>query len=392
MKGRAAMDEMGGLPAGPDGGHLLRAVLSTAVDQAILAVDPACRVTVANGGAERLLDCRPGTLVGRHVATFLLPGTDGTELASFDQLLTEGGGPDALRMRTLVRDDGTEIEVLLSVGAVRDDANEPRAAVLVAWEIHGERRAADAMRRAFEREHSAAERLRELGRIKDDFVANVSHELRTPLTTVVGNTEMLLDGDAGALSDAQERLLSAIDRNARRLQTLVGDLLMLSRIQNGRITLSAKPVVVQDVVQAALDGAATQRASQAVHLDVALPDEPLVVDGNPEDLARMVGNVLGNALKFTPTGGAVAVRLDVVDGAVRIAVTDTGIGIPDDEIDSVFDGFFRSSRSQRNESPGTGLGLTIAQSIAHRHAGAIEISRRKPAGTAVEIRLPLAHR
>jgi PAS domain S-box-containing protein len=392
MSGRAAMDEMGRLPAGSDGTQLLRAVLSTAVDQAILAVDPACRVTVANGGAERLLACWPGTLAGRHLATFLLPGADGAEVASFGQLLAEGGGPDALRMRTLVREDGTEIEVLLSVGAVRDDAGEPCAAVLVAWEIHGERRAADAMRRAFDREHSAAERLRELGRIKDDFVANVSHELRTPLTTVVGNTEMLLDGDAGALSDAQERLLTAIDRNARRLQTLVGDLLMLSRIQGGHLTLSARPVVVQDVVQAALAGAATQRASQAVHLDVALPADPLVVDGDPEDLARMVGNVLGNALKFTPAGGAVVVRLDVVEGAVRIAVTDTGIGIPDDEIGSVFDGFFRSSRSQRNESPGTGLGLTIAQSIAHRHDGAIEISRREPAGTAVEIRLPLAHR
>src|SRR6266480_1639926 len=180
MSGRAAMDEMGRLPAGSDGTQLLRAVLATAVDQAILAVDPACRVTVANGGAERLLACRPGTLAGRHLATFLLPGADGAEVASFGQLLAEGGGPDALRMRTLVREDGTEIEVLLSVGAVRDDAGEPCAAVLVAWEIHGERRAADAMRRAFDREHSAAERLRELGRIKDDFVANVSHELRTP--------------------------------------------------------------------------------------------------------------------------------------------------------------------------------------------------------------------
>jgi signal transduction histidine kinase len=125
---------------------------------------------------------------------------------------------------------------------------------------------------------------------------------------------------------------------------------------------------------------------------VDLPGEPLVVDGDSEDLARMVGNVLGNALKFTPAGGSVAIRLDVVDGFVRIEVTDTGIGIPQDELDSVFDGFFRSSRSQRNESPGTGLGLTIAQSIAARHAGAIEISRREPAGTAVEIRLPLAHR
>src|SRR5204862_3472367 len=132
-----------------------------------------------------------------------LPGFIGrTGLAT---LLTDRGA-DGPRMRALIRHDGSELPVLMSIGAVRNDAGATAGAVLVAWEIQGERRAADAMRRAFEREHAAAERLRELGRIKDDFVANVSHELRTPLTTVVGNTEMLLDGDAGELTGAQRRL------------------------------------------------------------------------------------------------------------------------------------------------------------------------------------------
>src|SRR2546430_14707676 len=106
MSGRAAMDEMGRLPAGSDGTQLLRAVLSTAVDQAILAVDPACRVTVANGGAERLLACRPGTLASPHLATFLLPGADGAQVAPFRQPLAGGGGPGALRMRPPGREDG----------------------------------------------------------------------------------------------------------------------------------------------------------------------------------------------------------------------------------------------------------------------------------------------
>jgi PAS domain S-box-containing protein len=387
MKGRATMGETVGVPAERDGDALLRGVLATAVDQAILAVDGGCRVTLANGGAERLLGYPAGGLVGRHLATFVLPGPDGSEVAGFEQLLA-GDDAAAGRLRTLVRADGTELRVLLSVGALCEDDGKAYGAVLVAWEIHGERRAADAMRRAFEREHSAAERLRELSRIKDDFVANVSHELRTPLTTVVGNTEMLLDGDAGELSGPQRRLLGAIERNARRLQRLVGDLLMLSRIQGGKVTVSAAPVVVQDVVRVAV-AAAEQRADQAVHLDVELPAEPLVVDGDAEDLARMVGNVLGNALKFTPAGGSVTVRLDAADGFARVEIADTGIGIPKEEIGSVFDGFFRSSRSQRNESPGPGLGLTIAQSIANRHSGTIAINAREPAGTVVEIRLPV---
>jgi PAS domain S-box-containing protein len=392
MNGWAPFDDTSGFPVESDAARLLRAVLSTAVDQAILAVDQECRVTVANGGADRLLGCPVGTLVSRHLATILRPDPDAVADTRLGELLADGVGPDAGRIRTLVRDDGTELPVLLSVGAVCDDAGVPRGAVLVAWEIHGERRAAGAMRAAFEREHAAAERLRELARIKDDFVANVSHELRTPLTILIGNTEMLLDGDAGALGTAQQRLLGAIERNAQRLQTLVGDLLMLSRIQSGKTTAGTRPVVVQDVLRMALTAAASERASHAVHLDVELPTEPLVIDGDPEDLARMVGNVLRNALKFTPAGGSAALRLGVVDGFARIEVVDTGIGIPDDEIGSVFDGFFRSTRSRRNETPGTGLGLTIAQSIANRHAGVIKINQREPVGTLVEIRLPLANR
>ena len=232
-------------PAGAD--LMLDAILATAVDQAILGVDRTCRVTLAGAGAERLLGYPHGGLVGRELGDLLspLPGDTGpTGLAT----LLAGRGTGGPRMRVLIRDDGSELPVLMSAGAVRDGAGELIGATVVAAEIRGERRAADAMRRAFEREHAAAERLRELGRIKDDFVANVSHELRTPLTTVVGNTEMLLDGDAGELTGAQQRLLGAVDSNTRRLHTLVGDLLMLSRIQTGRITLATRPVVLQDVI------------------------------------------------------------------------------------------------------------------------------------------------
>jgi PAS domain S-box-containing protein len=387
VTGKATAD---GSP-GTDDRQLLNALLATTIDQAILVVDATCRVFRANAGAERLLGRSSGDLVGRPVAAFLRPEAEGTGSLTIDQLL--GAGTDSGRMRTLVGGDGAALQVLLSIGALLDETGSPQGAVIVAHEIQGERRAADAMRRAFEREHSAADRLRELSRIKDDFVANVSHELRTPLTTVVGNTEMLLDGDAGPLTGPQERLLGAVGRNARRLQLLVGDLLMLSRIQAGGISMTLRPVVVQDVVRRAVSTVTAQTGEQAaVRLDLHLPTDPLVVDGDPDELARMVGNVLGNAFKFTPAGGVVAMSVGADDSFVRIEVADTGIGIPAGEIDSVFDGFFRSSRSQRNESPGTGLGLTIARSIADRHSGAIEISVREPAGTSVEIRLPRPHR
>ncbi len=366
---------------------VLDGILLAALDQVIVTLDLDGLITRVSVGAERLLGYPAGALLGRPVAQLLSPEPWPDQPMAFPQLIGADHGTPS-RVSTLLRHDGTELKALVSVAPVRSDG-VVTGAVLMAWEMQGERRAADAMRRAFEREHAAAERLRELARIKDDFVANVSHELRTPLTTVVGNTEMLLDGDAGELTAPQQRLLAAIERNARRLQTLVGDLLMLSRIQSGKIGMSVLPVVVQDVVDRALSVAAQQRASAAVHVSVDLADTPLVVEGDPDDLVRMLSNVLGNALKFTPAGGTVRVRLAGDGRYARIEVVDTGIGIPEDELGLVFDGFFRSSRSQRNESPGTGLGLTIARSIADRHAGTIDIRPAEPEGTAVTIRIPL---
>jgi len=332
---------------------LLRAVLSTAADQVIVVLDPACRITVAGSGAERVLGWPAGELLGRHIDTVLL-----------------GGG----RFRTLVRRDGTEVPVLVSVGALRDEAGTACGAVLVAREIPGD---------------PATDALREANRIKDDFVANVSHELRTPLTMVVGNTEMLLDGDAGELTGPQRRLLGAVERNARRLQRLVGDLLMLSRIQAGNLAGRTAPVLVQDVVRRAVRAAGEQEPDRGPAVDLRLPPAPLLGDGAADDLVRIVGNVGRNALKFTPPAGSVTVQVGQAGGFALVEVTDDGIGIPDDELDAVFEDFFRSSRSRRNETPGTGLGLTIARSIADRHAGMIEIRGRVPAGTAVYIRLPL---
>jgi signal transduction histidine kinase len=274
----------------------------------------------------------------------------------------------------------------MSVNTMHDDG-EPAGYVLVAHDITAEREATVAIEQALVRERTAADRLRELDQVKSDFVASVSHDLRTPLTSIVGNTELLLDGDAGELGPMQRRLLATVDRNARRLDSLVGDLLMLSRIESGTLRMRPRDVPVGDIIDGALEALAVHRNAD-VSLDVEVPAEPVLVHGDPEQLERVTTNLVSNAFKFTPPGGRVGISLDADPERIRLEVSDTGIGIPEEELPYVFDRFFRSTRAANLERPGTGLGLTIAKSIVEQHGGSIRAGANRAGGTTMTVILP----
>jgi hypothetical protein len=198
---------------------------------------------------------------------------------------------------------------------------------------------------------------------------------------------LLLDGDAGELAAMQRQLLEAVDRNARRLDTLVGDLLLLSRIESGTLRLQLRDVSVQDLVEGALEALTAKRAAD-VRLDVNLPGEPVLLRGDPDQLERVLTNLISNALKFTPPGGRVEVGVASGPERVKLWVSDTGIGIPETELSQIFDRFFRTSRSQEANRPGTGLGLTIVKSIVEQHRGTIAASANPDGGTTFTVTMP----
>jgi signal transduction histidine kinase len=249
------------------------------------------------------------------------------------------------------------------------------------------REAAVTMGVALEREREASERLRQLDQTKNDFVATVSHDLRTPLTSIVGNTEILLDGSAGDLTAPQRRLIGAIERNANRLNVLIGDLLLLSRIESGTLRMNARPVAITDIIDGTLEALAVN-ITDDIQLDIHRPDERVLVDSDPAQLERVTTNLISNALKFTPPGGRVTVTVTADAEQVQVSVSDTGIGIPAEELGQVFDRFFRSSRSQQQARPGTGLGLTIAKSIVESHQGTIRADLNPLGGTIFTFTLP----
>jgi PAS domain S-box-containing protein len=242
---------------------------------------------------------------------------------------------------------------------------------------------------ALEREQAANEKLRELGAMKDDFIALVSHELRTPLTSIRGYLELVLEGQSDGLTKENGEFLGIVDRNAARLERLVDDLLFMARLGSGKLELA-----LQDTDLAALAresvGAATPRASaQAVELECAVEEVP-AVRGDPGRLGQLLDNLISNAVKFTPDGGHVDVRVFPRNGDVAIEVADTGIGISANEQAQLFQKFFRSSAAGERAIQGTGLGLSISKAIVEAHAGRIELESEEDIGTTVRVLLPVA--
>ncbi|MCW2753973.1 MAG: sensor histidine kinase [Marmoricola sp.] len=225
-------------------------------------------------------------------------------------------------------------------------------------------------------------------RLKDEFVATVSHELRTPLTSIVGYVDVLLEDVQGIPPDARPFLLT-VQRNARRLHRLVDDLLS-DALKLGKAELHLGRISFAAVVRASAVEAEKSALAAGLDFNVSIGRAILEISGDSERLSQVIDNVFNNAIKFTPRGGSITgqVQREGRDAVVRI--TDTGRGIPPDELEDVFVKFYRSPGVQTDAIPGTGLGLAISRTIVEAHGGTIEVMSTVGVGTTLEIRLPLA--
>src|SRR4051812_27826245 len=231
------------------------------------------------------------------------------------------------------------------------------------------------------------ERLRELDKLKDEFVSLVSHELRTPLTSIRGYIELLLD-DLDPSERDRRRYLEIIERNSHRLLDLVSDLLFLAQVEAGKLAIERAPLNLGKVVQECIETSSPVADARGIQLAAHLGHVP-TLQGDRARLAQMLDNLVSNALKFTPKGGRVDVRLETDDGTALLEVTDTGLGIPAGEQERLFERFFRSSTATGSAIPGTGLGLTITKAIVERHGGRIEFESEEGIGTTFRVCLPL---
>jgi signal transduction histidine kinase len=231
-------------------------------------------------------------------------------------------------------------------------------------------------------------RLRELDRLKDEFLSLVSHELRTPLTSIRGYLDLVLDEEAGELNPEQHRFLKAVERNSGRLLRLVGDLLFVAQADAGRLTLERAKVDVSALAADCVEAARPVADQKRIDLQLAAVPVPALV-GDRGRLSQVLDNLVSNALKFTPEGGRVAVRTSANGDHVELEVEDSGMGIPAAEQPRLFERFFRAAAATEQAIPGTGLGLAIVKAIVEAHAGRIEVVSVPDQGTTFRVELPL---
>lgn len=227
-----------------------------------------------------------------------------------------------------------------------------------------------------------------LENMRREFVANVSHELRTPLTSIKSYTETLIDG---AIEDREtaERFLSVIDSEADRMTRLVKDLLQLSRLDNQQLQWNMHEVDFVALVRSCVDKMQMEAMSKKHTLkSFVIGNVPLIV-ADSDRIEQVMINVISNAIKYTPENGEIIVYIGVRHSEVYAKVTDTGIGIPEEDISRIFDRFYRVDKARSRDMGGTGLGLAIAKEIVEAHGGNINISSQLEKGTEVTVTIPL---
>jgi signal transduction histidine kinase len=224
---------------------------------------------------------------------------------------------------------------------------------------------------------------------KSEFVATVSHELRTPMTSITGFIELLLDGEAGALTEVQKEFIEAIRRNSDRLTALANELLVLSSLESGAFAHEHEDVDLRRVVSAAQATLQPVYGTRLLEVTFAVPSTPVIVAGDQQSLESLVSNLVSNAVKFTGDGGWVRCTLEVEDDQARLEVTDNGLGIPEAEQRNLFTRFFRSTTAHEHAIQGSGLGLTIVDSIVKGHGGEISVRSEHMVGSTFTVHLPL---
>ena len=245
-----------------------------------------------------------------------------------------------------------------------------------------------ANQKALEHEQDLVDQLRDLNRQKDDFVSSVSHELRTPITSILGFAEVMED----AVKEPELReYIDVIQRNARRLADLVEDLLELGSMSASSPTKATKAVDLHRLIRECVQEQSTMAKSRGVIVSMSFDPQSPFVTSVSHDLTRIVSNILSNAIKFSLPEGEVDIITSCTDDEVQLVITDTGPGIPAEDVEKVFERFYRSPAEALRVIQGTGLGLPIVKSLVERHGGRIALkSDYLAGGTTVTVTMPRA--
>ena len=343
---------------------------------AIISTDTEDRILSWNLGAEVIFGYSKEEAVGQSLAVLLPPGRS-IELEEIRNKVRLTGVIRSLEVRR-IRRDGRIIDASLAVSPIRDKDDNVIGFLHLAKDVTEKKR--------------YEQRLKELDKMKSDFVSSVSHELGTPLTAIKGSVDNMLDGVIGELNEKQIAYLTRIKSNADRLARLINDLLDLSRIEAGKIDLRPTNLSLVTLIKEVAESLRPVAAEKLISLDIASRDPAVMAWADRDKVTQVLMNLIGNALKFTPPHGKVTIAVGRNgDQWVRVSVADTGPGIPTEEINKIFDKFYQIAQSGRQKTKGTGLGLTICKDLVEMQGGKIWVESESGKGSTFAFTLPAEH-
>jgi PAS domain S-box-containing protein len=364
---------------------LMAAIVESSEDS-IISIDFERHITTWNKGAERLYGYPADEALGKPLTMLTLPRDLEEVLTNIDKIRRgETVEPFETERR---QKDGPHLHLAVVLSPVKDAAGRIIGVSTVARDIT-ERRLAEAEReQLLARAQDAQAAAERANRMKDEFLATLSHELRTPLTAIVGWSEMLANPKLDPTTFQQA--VEIIRRNARMQVKMIEDLLDISRIVSGKLQLSVRPVDLSTIIIAAVEGLRPAADAKEIRLDLQLDSASWQVSGDTDRLQQVAWNLVSNAVKFTPKGGRVQVRLSRVESHVEMTVSDTGRGIAPEFLPHVFDRFRQADETITRGHGGLGLGLAIVRQLVQLHGGTVWAeSAGESLGATFTVSLPL---
>jgi PAS domain S-box-containing protein len=344
---------------------------------AVIAVDEEQRIVFFNQGAEQIFGWTAAEVGGRYLAMLLPERYRPQHRGHIEGFGAAHGKARLMGERQQIsglRKSGEEFSAEASIQRMVVDGRNVYAAVL--RDVSARQKAEDALRQAIQ--------------ARDDMMGIVSHDLRNPANAVkMLAASILVDGEAGRVPEDVVERVRVMQQAAAQMDTLIQDLLDVTRIEAGRLRVSLRQVDPRTLVAGALDAMRPLARLAGVTLHESYDEDLPEVNADPERITQVLSNVVGNALKFTPADGRVAVKVQRAEQGVVITIGDTGEGIPAEQLPRIFDRFFQvSPESRTGPRQGAGLGLPIARGIVEAHGGSIRVESNPGSGSLVTIELP----
>jgi two-component system, OmpR family, phosphate regulon sensor histidine kinase PhoR len=336
------------------------AILASMVE-GVVAVDREDYVVHVNSAAEVILGIDAKVAKGRRI-------WEVTRVVEVGEALNDAMKENRVRVSETRIPKGSSDQVIQLIGApLKNAGDELVGAVLVLHDVSN---------------------LRALEAVRQDFVANISHELKTPLAAIRGLVETLVD-DRDMDSDTRTRFTTKIRDQSMRLSNIVSDLLTLSRLESDPGRLQFEAIDLREAVAESYRAQAHVAEDKHVAIKAAVANDPILIDGDGEALRELVDNLVSNAIKYTPEGGHVDVRLGVEGAHAVLTVDDTGIGIAPEDQGRVFERFYRVDKARSRQMGGTGLGLSIVKHVALAHGGNVSLKSAPGRGSSFRVQIPL---